>query len=110
MLHEFLIANHDALVARCKAKVARRSGAQPFDPERQHGIPLFLEQLVDTLRLEQTHSALASRRVSGPPEPAKTPVYSEIGMAAATHGSELFRQGLSVDQVVHDYGDLCQAI
>jgi hypothetical protein len=26
------------------------------------------------------------------------------------HGSELFRLGYSVEQVVHDYGDLCQAI
>jgi signal transduction histidine kinase len=110
MLHEFLTANHDRLIARCKAKVARRTGPQPFDPERQHGIPLFLEQLVNTLQLEQTHSTLASLRVSGPPDTAKTPVYSEIGMAAATHGSELLRQGLSVDQVVHDYGDLCQSI
>jgi signal transduction histidine kinase len=110
MLHQFLATNHEALVARCKAKVARRTGVPEVDPARQHGIPLFLEQLVKTLQLDETHSPLATRKVSGPPEPAKTPVYSEIGMAAATHGSELLRQGLSVDQVVHDYGDLCQAI
>ena len=35
---------------------------------------------------------------------------SEIGETAARHGLELLQQGFAVDQVVHDYGDLCQAI
>jgi signal transduction histidine kinase len=38
------------------------------------------------------------------------PVLSEMGAAAALHGRELMQQGFTVDQVVHDYGDLCQAI
>jgi signal transduction histidine kinase len=37
-------------------------------------------------------------------------VVSEIGVTAALHGRELSQQGFTVDQVVHDYGDLCQAI
>ena len=35
---------------------------------------------------------------------------SQIGSAGLEHGRELSRQGLSVEQVVHEYGDLCQAI
>ena len=35
---------------------------------------------------------------------------SQIGFAGLEHGRELSRQGLSVEQVVHEYGDLCQAI
>lgn len=35
---------------------------------------------------------------------------SEIGVTAARHGRELLQHGFTVDQVVHDYGDLCQAI
>jgi signal transduction histidine kinase len=31
-------------------------------------------------------------------------------VAAARHGLELLQHGFTVDQVVHDYGDLCQAI
>ena len=31
-------------------------------------------------------------------------------MSAAQHGSELSRTGFTVDQVVYDYGDLCQAV
>ena len=35
---------------------------------------------------------------------------SEMGVSATVHGSELLALGYTVDQVVHDYGDLCQAI
>ncbi len=35
---------------------------------------------------------------------------SEIGVSATAHGKELLALGYTVDQVVHDYGDLCQAI
>jgi hypothetical protein len=97
MLHEFLSSNRQQLIGRCREKVAKR-----FEPTEtvgtiEHGVPLFLEQLVETLRLEQsTHQ----------PTPAPT----EIGRAAALHGAELLRRGFSVDQVVHDYGDVCQCV
>jgi len=35
---------------------------------------------------------------------------SEMRTTAARHGHELLQHGFTVDQVVHDYGDLCQAI
>jgi hypothetical protein len=110
MLHEFLTANRQTLITRCREKVAKRVAPWPSDAELQHGIPLFLEQLIKTLQIEETSTSLESRKVSGPSEPGKTPVYSEIGTSAAKHGKELLRQGFTVDQVVHDYGDLCQAI
>jgi signal transduction histidine kinase len=54
------------------------------------------------------------------PEPAQVPeasvigdsgtALSEIGLAARLHGEELLRNGYTVEQVVHTYGDLCQAI
>lgn len=110
MLHEFLTANRRTLITRCREKVAKRTAPRPSDAELQHGIPLFLEQLVKTLQLEQTATPLEIRKVSGPSEPGRTPVSSEIGTTAAKHGKELLRQGFTADQVVHDYGDLCQAI
>ena len=39
-----------------------------------------------------------------------TPAPTEIGRAAALHGTELSRLGYSIDQLVHDYGDVCQAV
>jgi signal transduction histidine kinase len=90
MLHEFLATNRAALIDGCRAKAALRRLPRPSDAELEHGIPLFVDQLVKTLRLEQT------------PEPMRD--------AAARHGLELLRHGVTVDQVVHDYGDLCQSI
>jgi signal transduction histidine kinase len=52
---------------------------------------------------------MQSRRISGPVG-GINPVYSDLSEAATLHGRELWRNGFSVDQVVHDYGDLCQAI
>ncbi|MGZ9005563.1 MAG: sensor histidine kinase, partial [Burkholderiales bacterium] len=69
---------------------------------------LFLDQITQTLELEETSSN--SERLSGPTDPTKAPAPSEIGRAAAKHGNDLGRQGFTVDQVVHDYGDLCQAV
>ncbi|MEP7244769.1 MAG: HAMP domain-containing sensor histidine kinase [Gammaproteobacteria bacterium] len=77
--------------------------------ELTHGIPLFLDQLIKTLKVEQTSDPMRSREVSGPAG-GGSPVLSEMGAAAALHGRELLQQGFTVDQVVHDYGDLCQAI
>jgi hypothetical protein len=39
-----------------------------------------------------------------------TPAQTSIGRAAALHGAKLLRRGFSVDQVVHDYGDVCQCV
>ncbi len=33
-----------------------------------------------------------------------------MGDLAAQHGADLMRRGFTVEQVVHDYGDLCQSI
>ena len=69
---------------------------------------MFLEQLIKTLRIEQTGNPQDSRDISGPS--SGTASMSEVGTSAAQHGHELLLLGFSVDQVVHDYGDLCQAI
>jgi hypothetical protein len=101
MLHEFLTSNRLLLISLCKEKVAKRFG--PVDSvSPDHGVPLFLQQLVDTLRAEQA----APHRA----EAEATPATTEIGRAAALHGAELLRRGFSVDQVVHVYGDVCQAV
>ena len=42
--------------------------------------------------------------------PLETPVWGGAARTAGLHGTELFRLGYSVEQVVHDYGDLCQSI
>ena len=51
---------------------------------------------------------MRSRKVSGPAGGALS--LSEMGETAAQHGRELLQHGFTVDEVVHDYGDLCQAV
>jgi signal transduction histidine kinase len=108
VLHEFLTINHADLIERCRLKVAKRLAPKVTDAELTHGIPAFLDQLIKTLRVEQTSEPMQSRKVSGPA--GGGPAVSEIGVTAALHGRELSLQGFTVEQVVHDYGDLCQAI
>jgi hypothetical protein len=104
MLHEFLTSNRVDLIARCREKVAKRINRSENSSAAAHGVPLFLHQLADTLRIEQS----APGRKDGEPKP--TPVRLEISRAASLHGAELLRLGYSVDQVVRDYGDVCQAV
>ena len=110
MLHDFLTANRDELIARCVAKVAKRPAPPATTAEMIHGIPRFLAQITETLRSEATADEATSHRISGGGEPGTAPTASEIGESAAAHGNELQKRGFTVDQVVHDYGDLCQAI
>ena len=110
MLHEFLDKNRTELIQRCRAKVALRSAPRATPKEMEHGIPLFLGQLIETLRVGQDSGAPESRKVSRPLELVKRNVPLEIATTAAKHGRELLRKGFTVDQVVHDYGDLCQAV
>jgi signal transduction histidine kinase len=91
MLHEFIAFNREEIIRRCRAKVATRSVPPPTDVESDHGVPVFLEQLIDALRLGLTSSP-------------------EIGRSAVKHGHDLLLQGFTVSQVVHDYGDVCQSI
>ena len=108
MLHEFLATHRGDLIERCRVKVARRLAPSATEAELAHGIPAFLDQLIKTLQFEQTSDPMSSRRVSGPS--GGGPGISEIGATAVLHGRELSKHGFTVEQVVHDYGDLCQAI
>jgi signal transduction histidine kinase len=109
MLHEFLTQHRSELIARCRAKVAQRTPERAGDADRAHGIPNFLDQVIRTLRVEQSPHPLQSRKISGP-SGGGGPILSEISESATLHGRELLKDGFSIEQVVHDYGDLCQAI
>jgi len=91
VLHEFLQSKRAEIIARTKAKVAARPAPRATEAELTHGVPLFLEQLIDTLK----RSALSS---------------DEMTVSATKHGNEMLRLGFTVGQVVHDYGDVCQAV
>jgi len=108
-MHSFLSNNRDELIARCKVKVARRPRRAATAQQLANGIPLFLQQLTSTLRAEEVGDAAEGQRISGPAGGDANSL-SLIGVSATAHGKELLKLGYTVDQVVHDYGDLCQAI
>ena len=108
-MQTFLRAHRDELIARCKAKVAIRRARAASAGQLSHGIPLFLDQLTRTLEAETRGDAARSLGISGA-SGGDIASPSEIGVSAAAHGKELLGLGYSIDQVVHDYGDLCQAI
>jgi hypothetical protein len=92
MMHEFLSAHRDRLITRCQAKVAERAAPKATQHEMEHGIPLFIDQLIKTLRIEQGADRMQSRKVSGVSGGGDAAM-SEMGEAAAQHGRELLERG-----------------
>jgi signal transduction histidine kinase len=91
MLHEFIATNREEIVRRCRAKASGRTIPAAADAEIGPGLPLFLDQLVEQLRLGLSSTV-------------------EIKNSAVRHGQDLQRKGYTVSQVVNGYGDVCQAI
>jgi hypothetical protein len=90
MLYEFITLNREEIIKRCRAKVAARSMPPPSETEINHGVPLFLDQLVEMLQ-----SGLGT---------------VAIDKSAGQHGHDMFLKDFTVSQVVHDYGDVCQTV
>jgi hypothetical protein len=90
-LATFIDVNRDELIGRCRAKVAKRSEPPPTHAEIDHGVPLLLTQLATELK-------------------RGVPRTDEISDSARSNGHALLVRGLSVDQVVRNYGDVCQAV
>jgi signal transduction histidine kinase len=109
MMHDFLIANRAELERRCREKVADRPDRLPNKQQLEQGIPMFLDQLIRTLQAENRGAAAEAMAVSGLPsgDPDR---HAEVGVSAAIHGADLLTLGYSINEVVHDYGDLCQAV
>jgi signal transduction histidine kinase len=95
MLDDFIAAHALAIEERTRQRLEGRVYPSLSPRELEYGVPLFLTQLAETLRLESTPAPFAAEA---------------IGSAATRHGAELFEAGFTVSQVVHDYGDICQAI
>jgi signal transduction histidine kinase len=95
MLASFIAANREAIIAGSRARVAARTSPRATMDELTNGIPVFLDQLGEALRLAKTSGVID---------------HEQLGLSAARHGRDLFRMGLTVGQVVHDYGDVCQIV
>ena len=95
MLHEFVTLYREAIITKARETLTARPWPVASANELENGVPLFLAQLAETLKLEATATPFS---------------VTAIGSSAARHGRELLALGFNVSQVVHDYGDVCQAI
>ena len=102
MLHQFLTDHRGTLIQRCRTRVAARRAPVATPAELEHGIPIFLDQLTGMLAEDAQHAPAAGAKPDefGP----------EADADATLHGRELLRSEFTIEQVVHDYGDLCQSI
>jgi len=90
MLHEFLTTHREEILARARDRLVKRTAPRPTQEELTQGIPTFFDELIVTLRGGERRKAIARD--------------------ASRHGEQRQRVGFTVAQLVHDYGDLCQAI
>jgi hypothetical protein len=86
-LAEFIGTHRTEILDRCAAKYVS-AGMGPVRLSRERGIPLFLDQIVNEL----------------------DGLKSDINASALQHGRDLFSDGFTVTQLVHDYGGVCQSI
>jgi signal transduction histidine kinase len=95
MLEAFLKRNRDAILARAKAQEASGDSPRPTSTEVANGTSVFLDQLEEALRVAE------AKQVAD---------HKQLNETASRHGRDLQGMGLTIRQVVHDYGDLCQVI
>jgi signal transduction histidine kinase len=92
MLGEFLVSSRDAIITRAREWASLRASPRSNDVDLTNGIPVLLEQVGTAVRL-----ASSSDRVA----------YQRLVAHAERHEGEPFP---AVARIVHDYGDLRQAI
>jgi hypothetical protein len=91
VLHELISGRHEEIVTRTREKATQREQRARPDRTLDLNLSLVLRQIAEVLRLSTSQSGT-------------------LAEGAAKHGSALLRKGFSVSQVVHSYGDLCQAV
>ncbi len=102
MLYDFILAHRELIVERARARVKNRTIAKSSDTKLEHGVPLFLTQLADALAPAASFAGLHLVSLAD--------AHKHITDSATLHGHDLLRNGFTVAQVVHGYGDVCQVV
>jgi RNase P subunit RPR2 len=97
MLHQFVATNRDAIIAKT-TEAAKLRSSPVASGLIENGAPRFLSQLSQTLVTEGRGHLMPGGRDAA------------IGESASRHGAELLALGFTVSQIVHVYGDICQAV
>src|SRR5580658_7719725 len=107
MLRDFLATNRALLIERCRLMVVARSEPKPAQSEWAHGIPVFLDQLISALAINEHAQHCSVDSTDGITEGQAN---REVTETATLHGRDLLDHGFTLEQVVRDYGDVCQAV
>lgn len=104
MLHDFLATNRAIIIDRCRLMVGARSDPKTAEHDLAQGIPVFIDQLIGVLAREQEaeHCSANVERDTG--------ANTEVRETAKQQGHDLLEQGFTLEQVVRNYGDVCQAV
>jgi len=90
-LSDFLLQNRDVIELRTSEVFFARSAPTPHVSELGRGIPIFMEQLIATLKGERTDD-------------------SALAETATIYGRRLFQLGFTVSELVHGYGSVCSVV
>ncbi len=99
MLHEFLLAERDEILALCSKKITGLGDSMSSSDEMERGLPVFYDELIEVLR--------ADADIDESREPDNNSIESVHRAAAERRGKESLKLGYSISQVVHGYGALC---
>ena len=106
-MHAFLSNNRNEIIRRCRIKILDQIDRSATQTQLQNGIPIFLEQIIQILQMDEKKT---SENSIIPERASSNTIILDVNLVAAQHGRDLLSLGYTVDQVVHDYGNLCQAI
>jgi hypothetical protein len=103
-LQSFITTHRAELIEACRLKAAQRR-EEAWVPAHALGVARFLDQLVEVLS-----RAPVATGDDQAPAAVGTTAKNEISRTAARHGAFMLSHAYTIDQVVHEYGDVCQAI
>lgn len=113
MLHDFINSNRSEILEKCAVLSDFKGDREPSQVESLGQIQVFIDQLVEKLRVEDALIRAVSSRsteASSPALESTASLENEMAASASTHGGELHEQGFSVDEVIRNYGSVCQAV
>ena len=95
-LSEFLVQHREVIERRTSEVFFARSAPRPAESELRRGVPVFMEQLIETLdRGDELAGEIND---------------SEIAKTANDYGRRLFGLGFTVSELVHGYGSVCEVV
>ncbi|RYZ03339.1 MAG: sensor histidine kinase [Myxococcales bacterium] len=105
MLCEFIITNRDQIIERARQRARSGNALKVPEARLDFGVHLLVTQLVEALAGEESSLHLAG----GPPIPTRL-TSTRVNSASNSEFHEMLKGGCSVEQLVHGYRDVFQAV